>query len=226
MAAFRRAVELGAAFIETDLHITRDARFVAIHDDTLERTTNGHRRVSEYSLAELRELDAGSWFGAEFAGEHLPTLSEILEFGRDADIVFYLEIKYEVAWTMHPALIGALRDSGEAARVVVLCFDAPTLESLRRMDPTLMTGLLLDQPLPDPVRAAERCGARQLCPRGDLVTPELVLAAHRADLPVVAWTINNGEEMSALLSAGVNGIMTDFPDRLRSVIESSARAPR
>src|ERR1039457_1736716 len=76
MAAFERAVALGAQFIETDLHLTRDARFVAIHDKTLERTTNGKGAVRDFTLAELRELDAGMWFDRQFMGQRIPTLEE------------------------------------------------------------------------------------------------------------------------------------------------------
>src|SRR5271163_371095 len=98
LAAFERAVELGAGFIETDIHLTRDARFVAIHDDTVERTTNGSGAVHDFTLAELRALDAGRWFDRDFAEQTIPTLEEVLSFGRKHDVVFYLEIKYEAAW--------------------------------------------------------------------------------------------------------------------------------
>src|ERR1700723_4351987 len=116
MAAFERAVALGAPFIETDLHLTRDARFVAIHDKTLERTTNGRGNVHDFTLAELRQLDAGMWFDREFMGQRIPTLEEVLKFGKEHDVVFYLEVKYEAAWGMHHALVGALQKEQDAAR--------------------------------------------------------------------------------------------------------------
>ena len=90
MAAFRKAVALGAAFIETDLQLSRDAHFVAIHDDTVNRTTNGRGSVHDLTLAELRQLDAGSWFGSEFSCDRIPTLEEILQFSKKNDVVFYL----------------------------------------------------------------------------------------------------------------------------------------
>ena len=90
LAAFKRAVGLGATFIETDLQLTRDSRFVAMHDGTVNRTTNGQGKVHDMTMAELRRLDAGSWFGSEFAGERIPTLDEILEFSKKHDVVFYL----------------------------------------------------------------------------------------------------------------------------------------
>jgi glycerophosphoryl diester phosphodiesterase len=223
MAAFRRAIELGAGFIETDLHLTRDAKFVAIHDATLERTTNGHGSIHDATLAELRKLDAGQWYDREFSGERIPTLEEVLEFSHQNDVVFYLEIKYDVAWGMHHTLVAAIRKAENAARTIVISFDPSTIAAVRRVDPSIMVGLLADETdqaaRPDLVKAAQRAGARQLCLHHSLLTSETIDRAHAADLQVVAWTINDAEEMRAAVKAGVDGIMTDLPDRLRSLLE-------
>src|SRR6267143_1876319 len=144
MAAFRKALALGATFIETDLQLSRDARFVAIHDATVNRTTNGQGAVHDMTLAELRRLDAGSWFGSEFAGERIPTLEEILQFSKKNDVVFYMELKPDGSWGGEHAFVGALRESGEIPRAVVISFDAEILDGLRKIEPTLMTGLLYD----------------------------------------------------------------------------------
>jgi glycerophosphoryl diester phosphodiesterase len=219
MVAFERAVELGAPFIETDLHLTRDAHFVAIHDATLERTTNGRGNVHDFTLHELRRLDAGLWYDRSYMGQRIPTLEEILEFSRKHDVVFYLEIKYDAAWGMHHALVGALRREQDTARTIVISFDASTLESVRKLEPAIMTGLLIDQPQADIVKLSVDVGARQLCPQLPLVTPQLVEAAHRADLHIATWTADQPEEMRAAIAAGVDGVMTDFPDRLQAVLE-------
>src|SRR5246127_3703268 len=133
MAAFKKAVALGANFIETDLQLSRDARLVAIHDATVNRTTNGQGAVHDLTLAELRRLDAGSWFGSEFAGERIPTIEEILDFAKKHDMVFYLELKPSGSWGGEHALISALRESGEIPRAVVISFDIAILESLRKI---------------------------------------------------------------------------------------------
>jgi len=219
LAAFERAVQLGAGFIETDLHLTRDARFVAIHDPTVDRTTNGHGAVHDFTLAELREFDAGLWFDRQFSGQRIPTLEEILDFSCKNDVVFYFEIKYDAAWGMHHALAAALSGSGNAARSIVISFDPATLLSLRRLDPSIMLGLLAENSKADLLKAAHDCGARQICPRFDLVTPQLVSEAHRTDLQVVTWTVNDRDKMRAAIDTGVDGIMTDVPDRLRAVME-------
>ena len=225
MASFRKAVDLGATFIETDLRLSHDAHFVAMHDATLDRTTNGRGPVRDFTLNQLRELDAGSWFGQEFAGAKIPTIEEILAFAREADIVFYLEIKHDAAaWGMHHGLATALRAAGEAARTVVISFDPRTLENLRRLDATQLTGLLYELPLEDPVEAAMKVGARQLAPRADLVTPELVTKAHDGGIQVVTWTVDEPEQMLALAAAGVNGIITNYPDRMRDAFRQPATA--
>jgi glycerophosphoryl diester phosphodiesterase len=220
-AAFERAVELGAGFIETDLQLTRDARFVAIHDAYLDRTTNGHGPVGDRTLAELRELDAGKWFDRQFMDQRIPTLEEILQFARERDIVFYLEIKQGVAWGMHQTLVGVLGKAQNAAHTVVIAFEPATLDSVRRLEPAMMTGLLVDKAKGDSIQAGLEVGARQICPHVDLVTLEMVERAHRADLHVVTWTVNDADKMRAAMDAGVDGIMTDLPDRLRAVVEDS-----
>lgn len=214
LAAFRKAVALGATFIETDLQLSRDARFVAIHDATLDRTTNGQGAVHDMTLAEIRKLDAGSWFGSEFAGERVPTLEELLQFSKKHDVVFYLELKPAGSWGGEHALIGALRESGEIPRAVVISFDPSVVLNLRKIEPTLMTGLLFDGQIEKPIEKAVGVGARQLVVRGDLVTPALLAEARKNDLQVVCWTVNHPAHMRMLIAAGVDGIMSDYPDRL------------
>ena len=219
LAAFKRAIALGATFIETDLQLSRDSRFVAIHDDTVNRTTGGTGKVHDLSLADLKRLDAGAWFGSEFAGERIPTLDEILEFSKKNDVVFYLELKPGGSWGGEHALIGALRESQEVARTVVISFDAGVLEGLRKIEPTLMTGLLFDGQIARPLDKALEVGARQLAVRGDLVTPALLTEARKKDLQVVCWTVNQPAHMRLLIDAGVDGIMSDYPDRIVAAIK-------
>lgn len=221
LASFRRAVELGAQFIETDLQITRDARVIAIHDLTLDRTTSGKGPVHSLTLAEIRALDAGTWFvgrgNGAFGGERVPTLEEILDFAKEQDVIFYLEIKAGSAWGVEHALVGTLRDRNASARVVILSFDPSAIDSVLRFDSTMMTGLLCEHPSGDLVERTVRAGARQLVARGDLITQAEVEKAHHAGLQVVAWTINEPEQMRHLIAVGVDGIITDFPDRLLNV---------
>jgi glycerophosphoryl diester phosphodiesterase len=218
LAAFRKAIALGATFIETDLQLSRDARFLAIHDDTVDRTTNGRGAVRDLTLADLRRLDAGSWFGSEYAGERMPTLEEILDFAKKNDVVFYLEIKPGGSWGGEHALIGALRESGEIARTVILSFDSAILATIRQIEPTVMTGLLFEGQIEAPLERALEIGARQLVVRGDLVTPGMIGDAHKKDVQVVCWTVNHPAHMRLLMAAGVDGMISDYPDRVLATL--------
>lgn len=219
MASFRKAVELGATFIETDLRLSHDARFVAMHDATLDRTSNGRGMVRDFNLAQLRELDAGSWYGEKFVGEKIPTMEEILQFARDADVVFYLEAKHEAGWGVHHGIAGALRAANDPGRTVVISFDRNMLAKLRKLDTGLLTGFLFETPLEKAVEKAQAIGVRQILPRADLVTQELLSEARDAGLQVVTWTVNEPVEMERLIELGVNGVMTNWPDRLHTVVE-------
>jgi glycerophosphoryl diester phosphodiesterase len=217
MAAFRRAVEMGAECIETDLHLSRDGRLVIVHDSTLNRTTSGDGPVKTHTFNELRELDAGRWFSEKYAGEHLPTIEELLDFAGQADLSLYLEIKGGAGYGVERAVISALRGRKESKATVVLCFDASVLDRIHQLDRLLMTGLLFESGGEDMVKEAVRVGARQIGPRGDCVTPEMIEDAHRRGLKVVTWTINEAAQMRTLAAAGVDGIMTNYPDRLVAV---------
>jgi glycerophosphoryl diester phosphodiesterase len=230
MAAFRQAVDGGAGFIETDLQLSRDARLVAIHDETLDRTTSGHGPVSAKSLEELQRLDAGAWFSSDgargepkrsFAGERIPSLDELLAFGREHDIGVYLELKTPAVSGAEHALVGALRASGEIVRAIVMSFDLSVLAQVRSSEPLIVTGYLCDKPAPDAVRLAVDTGARQLLPRHDHVSRELIEQAHKSDLKVVTWTVNDPARAKALVDIGIDGIITDYPRETVALLASS-----
>jgi glycerophosphoryl diester phosphodiesterase len=223
LAAFRLAVEMGAKFVETDLQLTRDAKIVAMHDATVDRTTNGRGRVSKMSLVELRGLDAGVKFlsvdGKSYKGERVPTLDEILELARTADVTFYLELKDVQGWGFEQSLVGALRRADAMKRVVVISFDWEKLATVRRIEPELTAGFLCEKPSMQLIEKAVALGAKQFMPSADRVTPEIIAAAHEAKLLVVVWTVNEIEDMSTLTAMGVDGIISDYPDRLNELPE-------
>lgn len=134
--AFRAALELGVDQIETDVHLTRDGELVLIHDDTLDRTTNGTGRVSDYTLAELKALDAGSWKGAEFAGCRIPTLRELMELVKDhPTMTLDIELKEyptqvgeEVAFRTCDLAIAMLEEYNYGHRCVLNSFSNPLNE--------------------------------------------------------------------------------------------------
>lgn len=137
MAAFRAAVELGASAVELDVQQSLDGELVVMHDDTVERTTDGRGLVSELNLAELRALDAGSWFSTEFAGEQVPLLREVLEL----PVVPVIELKYgsERYPGIEERLVRGLVEAGRVDDAVVISGDPLPLARLRQLEPGVRT---------------------------------------------------------------------------------------
>jgi glycerophosphoryl diester phosphodiesterase len=226
LASFRRAVALGAQCIETDLQLSRDAHLVALHDDTLQRTTNGRGPVSARTLEELKQLDAGSWFrrgpGTErFTGERIPTLQEILAFGREHHLGLFLEMKTLPGSGAENVLVEAIQAADAIAGTRVICFDPGILARVRTLEPRLTLGYLFSKNLRDPAAHAVSAGAKILLPRVDRVTTKLVAAAKRNGLQVVTWTVNDPKKMRNLIALGLDGIITNYPHRLAEVLRAS-----
>jgi glycerophosphoryl diester phosphodiesterase len=224
LAAFRRAAEMGARFIETDLRITRDGRFVLLHDARVNHTTDGRGRTANLAFDAVRRLDAGSWFSEEFAGERIPTLEEALALAARLDLGLYLELKTPLDGSLPLALADQLRRSRRLDRVVLLSFDPEVLARMRSAEPRLAAALLVGRTGPA-IEPARRAGARLVAPRYQRVSARLVRRARAAGLGVVAWTVDEREAMQKMLSLGVDGIMTNWPDRLIEEIGQTA-SPR
>jgi glycerophosphoryl diester phosphodiesterase len=228
LASFRLAADLGAQFVETDVQSTRDGRLILIHDDKLRRTTSGRGFVGEKTLGELRRLDAGAWFpkrvlrkrraASRFAGERIPTIEELFDLARERSIGLYLEIKAPCAPGTEKAIVTAIQDAGALARSTVICFDRRVLARVRAIDPEIPLGYLFSRRTPDAVARAVGAGASTILPRVTRVTAKLIAEARRHHLKVVTWTVNDPKRMKQLIALGVDGIMSDFPDRLAAVV--------
>jgi glycerophosphoryl diester phosphodiesterase len=162
-------------------------------------------------------MPAGMVQKASFAGERIPTVEEVLDFGRRRDAGLYLELKSRGPSGVEHAIIGALHAADEIVRSVVLSFELGTLTHLRRLEPLLVTGYLCETSL-GVVNKAVNAGARQLLPRADQITRELLSDARAAGLKVVVWTVNDPAHMRDLVAAGVDGIITNVPNELVKVL--------
>ena len=211
LVAFARAASLGAPMIELDVQLTCDGEVVVMHDWTLERTTDGAGAVRERTLAEIRQLDAGAWFGATFRGTRVPTLAEVLSA---VSLAVNVELKPVGDDGLEARALAVVESAGALERVVFSSFEAGALERLRARSARAPLAVLWDTgPIADAVARAERVGARALHLRKDRVTPEALAGAAAAGLPVRAWTVNERGEMDRLVAAGVEGVFTDFPER-------------
>jgi glycerophosphoryl diester phosphodiesterase len=215
LAAFRAAIEAGAQMCELDVQLTRDRAVVVIHDDTVDRTTDGHGAVADFTLAELKRLDAGARFkGGALRGERVPTLDEVFEAvaGRCG---LNVELK-EAGFEREVAAI--MRKRNAAGDSMVSSFDWRALETMRTADPEIRVGVLAEKGAEKMIGAAVRMRAYSVNPRFDMVTRDLCARAHSLGLMVLTWTVDAPDLMRYLIDAGVDGIMTNYPERMRALV--------
>jgi glycerophosphoryl diester phosphodiesterase len=218
MAAFRRAHEIGAHMIELDVQLTSDDAVVVLHDDTLDRTTTGLGPIGALTLARVRELDAGSWFGVAFRGERVPTLDEVL-----AAIPLPVNVELKpvgpvVARLVERAL-AVVASARALDRVVFSSFDRSAIETLRAASPDATIGVLWSgNPAPEGIAFARRVGARALHLRKEAATAAAIAAAADAGLETRVWTVNGQDEFARLVGAGASGIFTDYPERFLQTV--------
>jgi glycerophosphoryl diester phosphodiesterase len=215
LKAFGAAIDAGAQMCELDLQVASDGALMVIHDETVERTTDGRGAVRLMTLAELKRLDAGVRFGVDFTGERIPTLEEVMTL-TEGRCALNIEIKSAGAGPKACELIVARR---ALATAMVSSFDWDALAVVRHFEPRVRVGLLGSQWPVRMVGAACEIKAESINPRSDIVTEDLCIAAHERNLSVYAWTVDEPDEMRRLIAFGVDGIMTNYPERLREVTD-------
>ena len=215
-ASFRKSAELGVGWVEFDVHLTADGVPVVIHDDTVDRTTDGKGKVAALSLAELKRLDAGTWFDPGARGERIPTLAEMLNLLRELALGAVVEIKpspgAEIATA--EATVTLLREHWPQTLPppLVSSFERAALERAHLVAPGVARGFLvrsLPQNWQDEV---DRLGCSAVHVSHQGLRPEHVADVSRVGLPVFAYTVNDARRARELFSWGVAAVFSDRPD--------------
>jgi glycerophosphoryl diester phosphodiesterase len=212
---------MGALHIELDVESTSDDHVVVIHDDRVERTTNGSGLVTDHPLAALRELDAGAWFDARFAGERIPTFAEVLERYRGRAHV-HTEIKGR-SNSLSRRTVDLIRAHGMAADVTITSFQKPRLEEVRAYAPELPTGWLVREATDTVIAESRALGLTQICPNAPTVTPELVRRLHDEGFVVRAWGVSDDDLMRRVVDSGAEGMTVNFPDKALDYVRRFAQ---
>lgn len=237
LGAFEYSAKLGADVLELDIHATQDGKIVVLHDSTVNRTTDGQGKVSDFTFDELRKLDAGFNFSADnnqtfpFRGKDIPipTLEEI--FDAFPDKTFNIEPKQS-----SPSIVknfcSILRNKKMTEKVIVGSFRQEVLDEFRiecpevatSASPSEVTSFLtyqktgLSESYSPPMQALQ---VPEYIGNLQVVTKDFVESAHKMNLKVHVWTVNETEDMKRLLALGVDGIMTDYPDRLLDLLNKT-----
>jgi glycerophosphoryl diester phosphodiesterase len=245
-AAYDLALEQGADYIEIDLQMTADGVLVALHDKTLNRTTDAPEGVperycrglvSKKTLEQIKMCDAGSWFSPDYAGEQIPTLQEIFDFYEDPSyegppVNYYIETKNpDAAPGMEEELVrllgeyGLIEPAAENWRVLIQSFSAESLMKIHELEPSLPLIQLYWAGTSKSIQRdleAVSTYAVGIGPYKKDVDAALVEAAHEHCLAVHPYTVNTVEEMEALIALGVDGMFTNNPDLLEGVLGEDA----
>ena len=223
LAAFNLAFDMGADGVELDVSLTKDRVPVIIHDDRVDRTTDGRGAVRDLTLAEIKRLDAGAKFDAKFRGEKIPTLAEVLSTAGKRGIV-NIELKSGTLSNVGLEVVAIARvieETGAADRVIVSSFNHFALHRMHALIPRVPLGLLYFNRVPisypqEALRPLARPTA--LHPRFVVVTPQFMRWARGKHYQVNTWTVDEPEEMRRLIALGVDSIMTNKPDVLCHVL--------
>lgn len=223
IAGLRAALEQGINWVEFDVKMTRDEELILFHDDTLERTTNGSGAVATHDLADILELDAGSWFSEEFVGEKIATFEAALDFLLEHDMGFNLEIK---------PCEGRERETAEAAMDMVTriwpmdatpplisSFKLTCLEAAHELVPAWPRGLLLDKPMEDWEKLADYIEAASIHCNAKHTTRERVEEYIDSGRQVLCYTVNDPIRARELISWGVDSLFSDTPGKIKASIQ-------
>jgi glycerophosphoryl diester phosphodiesterase len=233
LLAFQKAIDEGIDFLEMDLHLTKDRKVIVMHDESFERTTNGKGWVWDVNLTDATQLDAGQ-------GEHIPTLTEVIDLVRPTSVRLCLELKYEPftkdylksepeALATTSEVIKILHQKKFIDRVVVTSFSPNVLRKAKELEPRLPSVL---DPSPQDGSLTPKEVMEQVVPCANIVAyyyphinKELMDEARLAGIQVWAWDPDDPEEMKRLINLGVHGVMTNRPDTLNSVLASIKSIP-
>ncbi len=213
--SFMKALDLGAEAVEFDVQLTADEIAVVFHDDELDRTTDGTGEVAETTFDYIKHLDAGSWFGSVIKGVEVPTLEEVLDLLGGRTLI-NLELKADDRVDiLVKHVLTAVARFDLFSSIVFSSFRFAAIERLCELAPDSRVGLLCSPGREEKAWArADQVAAENLHPHTSAVDAEFMERARQRGLKVWAWTANEPEEIERLCELGVDGIISDFPDRV------------
>ena len=223
LAAFSKAIETGCDMIELDVQLSRDGEVVVIHDETLDRTTNGKGKVNQHTLQDLRKFDAGFWFSPQFTGEKIPPLKEVLAL-TSSKIPLTIELKkgdlgqYTI-FDLVDRTFAEVEKAGCLGQVVFSSFDRTALERILEKNSRIPVAYIYNKPWNSPLELVGKYPVPILSCRQTVLTKDNLMKAHQAGFKVNVWTVDTEPEMDHFLDLGVDGIITNHPDRAIKVLK-------
>ena len=216
LEAFSRAIDAGADAIELDVRLTRDGHVAVIHDRRVDRTTSGTGVIGKLTLSEIKDLDAGSWFGPDFKSARVPTLDEVFEeVPRSFPVNVELKVRNHVVKRLVSAVVETVLRHRRLESTTVASFNPLALRASRRLEPRIARGYLWSARHPLPLRArwlSPLAGPNWMGPALHTFTPELLQRFHSQGKLVLARDADVGTDLQHLADMGLDGVIADDPE--------------
>lgn len=218
LAAFQKAKALGVKWIEFDVMLSADGELVVIHDESLERTTNGRGFVADWALSDLQSLSAGAWFAPEYCEEGIPRLMDVLSYIQTAGLSANIEIKAQADQIQRcvDTLYACIQRVPQIPREHLLfsSFDYPSLEAYRQKDAEAPLAYLLHEWENAWQEKADALACKQVHLNVDIASQPRIAAIHASGRPVWVYTVNDPKQAQAVFARGVDGLFSDCPDKI------------
>lgn len=215
IASMKKAIEFGADFSELDVQETADGQLVLLHDGSLDRTTDTTGNIWEMNYADLKDVDAGSWFSAEYAGEPIPTLAAVID-----TVHGKMKLNIELKMNGHQKqltekVVNLVTKKNFIPQCILTSFDRDAVRKVKALNNRIKTGYIFSKMPDEDIYTAE---FDLLSVNKKLVTKEMVEKAHKNGKEVHVWTVNEAGDMKKLIQLGVDNIITNYPNRLLKIL--------
>ncbi|WP_262173651.1 glycerophosphodiester phosphodiesterase [Saccharococcus sp. Marseille-Q5394] len=223
IAAFMEAARLPVFGVEFDVHMSADGELVVIHDESIDRTSDGTGYVKDMSLAELKKHDFGNWFSPEFLGETIPTLADVLEVFDSTDHKLNIELKSDIFpyEGMVEKVLDLIAERQMESRIIISSFDHSAISTVKRFNPQIETAALFMEVLVHPMDYLNKIPTDALHILFPAALRPTIAEVINSGMPVRTFTVNDKTYAQTLKQAGVQAIFTDYPEKLYSFLSSN-----
>lgn len=210
LTAFQKAIEIGADYFELDVRASKDDSLMIMHDSIIDRTTNGSGKFKNFTYSQLKSFDAGSWFAKEFSDEKIPTLREALSLALANNVKVCVDIK---DYTKTSKIIQLIFEMEAQEKTKILCFSLDILSTVKQLAPTIPVCYMQGSINEEHIGSLKDIGG-EIVISGLEGSKSMIEYAHTQGLSYWIWTVNHINDMKSLMNKGVDGFMTDYPQRM------------
>jgi glycerophosphoryl diester phosphodiesterase len=223
MISFMEAEKLGAQGIELDVQMSKDGKVVVIHDETIDRTTNGKGAVKDYTYEEIKRFDASYKFKDKVGFCSIPTLQEVLQWLKENDLILNIELKNnKIAYRgLEEEVITLVRKHEMENRVILSSFNHFSMMKCHQLAPDIETAILYKQGLHTPWAYAKKMGASAIHPNYKYIPDSIIVQSLENQVAVRPYTVNGEKKMRELMALNVSAIVTDFPEKAKRILEET-----